>query len=472
MTPLHVACSSGKLPLVQALLNYGADPSIRTSQGSPLEEAEKTNNREVVALIFARSGLTTSEEAGDKRISGNKLDEVAAQVARAEKTVVEFLSSVPISDHEAHPEKEGSSGFKMNWKQFWKRHRAPSDPPVPEPGMLTSSGVYNMPKSRPVSVVMEEKRESPKVLKELKAGEEVETLSEALSTPNPSEQFIIETPLGEGAYGQVFSARHKDTGFVVAVKSMIMNPKLKKGIEKEIKILSRCRHSNIVQYYGSYFKQGNIYVIMEFCIAGSALDYQKIINRPFTEHEVSAFFTEVIKGLTYLHKNHFIHRDLKPQNILVNAQGIPKIADFGVSRELDQGQLGVTIVGTPLYSSPEVLEGEPYDYSADIWSLGITILHFVEGNPPYHDRQLMAAIMAIAQNPAPQLKEPEKWSPAFVDFVSKCLQKEPASRMKGEGLLQHSFIQDLPVSNERLLLSLMNEYKEKIQTNKATESKV
>lgn len=139
------------------------------------------------------------------------------------------------------------------------------------------------------------------------------------------------------AFGTVYRAVHKQTRFVIAIKVLPSGDAT--DIEKEIGILRQCRDPNIVSYYGSNIKGNLLWILMEFCGAGSAGDLLKILNKQektMTDEQVGAITVPVLKGILYLHNMKLIHRDLKPANILLNAAGEAKIADFGVSARLNQ----------------------------------------------------------------------------------------------------------------------------------------
>jgi len=126
---------------------------------------------------------------------------------------------------------------------------------------------------------------------------------------------------------------------------------------------------------------------MEYCGCGSVADLNKLMkskSMTFSEPQLCSVITQVLKGLAYLHSQKCIHRDLKPANILLTGSGEAKIADFGVSIQLDQTLASAkTTIGTPLYMSPESIEGGSYDNKTDIWALGITCIEIAQGHLPF-----------------------------------------------------------------------------------------
>ena len=188
-------------------------------------------------------------------------------------------------------------------------------------------------------------------------------------------------------------------------------------------------------------KDGKLWLIMEYCAAGSVADLIKIRRHPLNETQIAAILYASLKGLEYLHETKKVHRDIKAGNILLNTSGQAKLADFGVSAhnfgtvtELD------TVIGTPFWMSPEVISKNKYNRKTDIWSLGITAIEMAEGEPPYSHIHPFRAMFAIKNNPPQGLTDPEKWSPEFNAFVSRCLTVDPKKRPSAKELLQDPFI--------------------------------
>ncbi|GMT02807.1 hypothetical protein PENTCL1PPCAC_24981, partial [Pristionchus entomophagus] len=256
----------------------------------------------------------------------------------------------------------------------------------------------------------------------------------------PEDVFDIVSKLGEGSYGAVHKAIHKATGHTLAVKKVPVDTDLQE-ILKEISIMQQCDSKYVVKYYGSYFKNSDLWIVMEYCGAGSISDIMRLRRKTLTEAEISAVLRDTLKGLRYLHLLKKIHRDIKAGNILLNTQGHAKLADFGVAGQLtDTLAKRNTVIGTPFWMAPEVIEEIGYDTKADIWSLGITAIEMAEGRPPYADIHPMRAIFMIPTKPPPTFKKPEEWSEPFQRFIRACLVKEPDSRKSAADLLQEDFI--------------------------------
>ncbi|KAM8713771.1 hypothetical protein ACLKA7_014008 [Drosophila subpalustris] len=283
---------------------------------------------------------------------------------------------------------------------------------------------------------------------------ELKKLSEESLLQPPEKVFDIMYKLGEGSYGSVYKALHKESSSIVAIKLVPVESDLHEII-KEISIMQQCDSPYVVRYYGSYFKQYDLWICMEYCGAGSVSDIMRLRKKTLTEDEIATILSDTLKGLVYLHLRRKIHRDIKAANILLNTEGYAKLADFGVAGQLtDTMAKRNTVIGTPFWMAPEVIEEIGYDCVADIWSLGITALEMAEGKPPYGDIHPMRAIFMIPQKPPPSFREPDRWSTEFIDFVSKCLVKDPDERATATELLEHEFIRN---AKHRSILKTMLE---------------
>ena len=167
------------------------------------------------------------------------------------------------------------------------------------------------------------------------------------SNEDPEDIFDIIQPLGEGAYASVYKALDKRDGELVALKIMKMDDEMG-DMEKEVLIMKKCKSKHVVKFVGSWVKDNNLWLAIEYCGAGAILDIMKV-NGTLTEEEICVVMRESLKGLWYLHtrKPKLLHRDIKAGNILMNHTGACKLADFGVSRSIentmDQANTGIYI---------------------------------------------------------------------------------------------------------------------------------
>ena len=274
---------------------------------------------------------------------------------------------------------------------------------------------------------------------------------------DPENEFDLIELVGQGNYGRVYKAMHKKTGKIYSAKiAYIEKTNEVESFKKEINILSQCNNQYIVHYFGSYIKGHQIWIILEFCDGGSLYELIKILPRNLNEEEIASIVCMILKGLIFLHENKKIHRDIKTENILLTHEGIAKLADFGVSTQLMHSfSKKITKIGTPFYMSPEVILQNKYDYKCDIWSLGITTIEMAEGEPPFAKVKGYWVLKKIITHPPKGLKNKEKWSSEFNDFVEKCLIYEPEKRPSAKELLQHPFILKYNRGN-KLIAELIN----------------
>jgi len=253
------------------------------------------------------------------------------------------------------------------------------------------------------------------------------------------ETFELKEELGVGTYGRVFCAKTKG-GDAVAVKIIAIEENLQ-NLKREVDIMKECKNEFVVRYMGSYEKESALWIVMELCEPGSIADVMRMLKTTLTESQIRVICASVLLGLVYLHGRKFIHRDIKAGNILLSKGGVAKIADFGVSAQLTTiHSMRDTAIGAPFWMAPEVIKEEQYNGKADIWSLGISVIEMAEGKPPHHEIHPMRAIFMIPAKDAPTFQTPNKWSADMVDFLGKCLVKDPNRRPSAEELLRHPFV--------------------------------
>ncbi|CAI2171283.1 20031_t:CDS:2 [Funneliformis geosporum] len=253
------------------------------------------------------------------------------------------------------------------------------------------------------------------------------------------DQYQLGDCIGKGAFGSVYRALNWETGEAVAVKRVKLSniPKSELNfIMTEIDLLKNLDHQNIVQYKGYAKTKEFLYIILEYCENGSLHNICKKFGK-FPENLVAVYISQVLDGLLYLHDQGVIHRDIKGANILTTKEGLVKLADFGVATKTTSLS-DFTVVGSPYWMAPEIIELSGATTSSDIWSVGCVVIELMEGKPPYHHLDPMPALFRIVQDEHPPL--PESASEAVKDFLLQCFQKDGNRRVSARRLLKHNWI--------------------------------
>ncbi|KAJ8276209.1 hypothetical protein COCON_G00079610 [Conger conger] len=260
---------------------------------------------------------------------------------------------------------------------------------------------------------------------------------------NPNDIWEIIGELGDGAFGKVYKAKNKETGVLAAAK--VIETKSEEELEDymvEIDILASCNHHYIVKLLDAFYYDNKLWIMIEFCPGGAVDAVMLELDRGLLEPQIQVICRQMLEALVYLHGMKIIHRDLKAGNILFTLEGDIKLADFGVSAKNTKTlQRRDSFIGTPYWMAPEVVMCEtmkdaPYDYKADIWSLGITLIELAQIEPPHHELNPMRVLLKIAKSEPPTLEQPGKWSRGFKDFLKTCLDKNPESRPNAAQLLE------------------------------------
>uniref|UniRef100_A0A3Q3ATF6 Mitogen-activated protein kinase kinase kinase 22 n=1 Tax=Kryptolebias marmoratus TaxID=37003 RepID=A0A3Q3ATF6_KRYMA len=256
--------------------------------------------------------------------------------------------------------------------------------------------------------------------------------------------------LGRGAFGEVYLCYDADTGRELAAKQVPFDPdcqdtsKEVNALECEIQLLKNLRHDRIVQYYGCLrdLDQRKLTIFVEFMPGGSIKDQLKAYGA-LTEKVTRRYTRQILQGVSYLHSNMIVHRDIKGANILRDSSGNVKLGDFGASKRIQTICMSGTgiksVTGTPYWMSPEVINGEGYGRKADVWSVACTVVEMLTQKPPWAEYEAMAAIFKIATQPTKPML-PEGVSDTCRDFLRKVFVEEKW-RPTADVLLSHPFVQ-------------------------------
>ncbi|KAI9264970.1 hypothetical protein BDA99DRAFT_546746 [Phascolomyces articulosus] len=263
--------------------------------------------------------------------------------------------------------------------------------------------------------------------------------------------------IGSGTFGYVYLAINLDTSSVMAVKEIRFPDSsslsaLHKAIKEEMKVMEMLNHQNIVQYFGMEVHRDKVFIFMEYCENGSLGALLEHGGRIEDEFYIVNYAYQLLKGLAYLHENNVVHRDIKPDNILLDYEGNLKLSDFGAAKILAKGQKTMnkttmsmnvnSLAGTPMYMAPEVITGSQPGRkgSMDIWSLGCCIVQMATGRRPWSTLENEWSVMYHVVTGHPPLPDASQLSHDGIDFLKKCFTRNPIKRPSAQELLKHRWI--------------------------------
>lgn len=263
--------------------------------------------------------------------------------------------------------------------------------------------------------------------------------------PNLHDYFEFGKQLGVGTFATVIRVTEKATGKIYAMK--VIEKANAKGMEnqivKEVGILKKIKHANIVRMYECFETKDKIYMQMEYVDGGELLD--RIINLGYYgEEDARRCITCILEAVGYLHKQGIVHRDLKPENLLMaskNDNAGVKLTDFGLSTILTNTDMLKTSCGTLTYCAPEILSNKPYGKEVDLWSLGIITYILLGGYPPFNANNESELIKEVIKG-AFEFHSPD-WDevpPVAKDFINRLLKVNPKERMSVEMALTHPWL--------------------------------
>ncbi|KAL9951014.1 hypothetical protein ACROYT_G043600 [Oculina patagonica] len=257
--------------------------------------------------------------------------------------------------------------------------------------------------------------------------------------------------LGTGAYSSCYAVRDLMNGCLMAVKQVSFcrnsteeQTKVTQTIQDEIFLLGRLQHPHLIKCLGATKHTGHFNIFLEWMPGGSITN---LLNKygPFDEKIVISYTRQILQGVAYLHQNQVIHRDIKGANILVDSSGQNiRLADFGAAARLatqitGAGEFQGQLLGTIAFMAPEVLRGESYGRSCDVWSVGCVIIEMAVSKPPWNAHEHsnhLALIFKIACAECPP-EIPENLNPALRDVLLRCFEVKPNERESAMELLKH-----------------------------------
>jgi mitogen-activated protein kinase kinase 1 len=261
------------------------------------------------------------------------------------------------------------------------------------------------------------------------------------------EDLRIGPELGKGSQGKVRIVQHRGTLEKFALKYLVFEGDIESqrmALQAELRQVEALKHGNVVSSYEAFFRDGKLFIVLEYMDCGTMKDIMKNHPGGIEEQKLAFMAREILKGLRYLHDSKVVHRDLKPANVLANSKGEVKISDFGVAKQFqtDATMFTLSSQGSVAYMSPERIHSEPYSYSCDIWSAGVTIAELALGEYPFGGkRSVYDLCQVITAQPVTISWERNvrPFSRDLKDFVLKCL-NPVASRPSASELLEHPFL--------------------------------
>ena len=263
-----------------------------------------------------------------------------------------------------------------------------------------------------------------------------------------SSKYKVKKLLGEGSFGKAFlCSRDSDEDLCVIkqIKVEDMTKQEKDDVINESTILSKLDHPNIIkffEFFESKTPQQTFNIVTEYADGGDLSEKIKEQNKtPFKESDILDYFTQICLALKHIHEKKIIHRDLKSGNVFLMKSGLVKLGDFGIAKTfkntMDKAK---TMVGTPYYLSPEIIQGKPYDNKSDIWSLGVLLYEMMTFKMPFEANTLPMLSMKIMRgNYTPPSS---MYTKDLREIVSKCLMVDPSRRPSIREILKMPIIQN------------------------------
>uniref|UniRef100_A0A671FZ38 non-specific serine/threonine protein kinase n=1 Tax=Rhinolophus ferrumequinum TaxID=59479 RepID=A0A671FZ38_RHIFE len=261
------------------------------------------------------------------------------------------------------------------------------------------------------------------------------------------DKYDVIKVIGEGAFGKAYLAKGKSDSKHCVIKEINfakMPIQEKEASKKEVILLAKMKHPNIVTFFNSFQENNRLFIVMEYCDGG---DLMKRINRQrgvlFSEDQVLSWFVQISLGLKHIHDRKILHRDIKTQNIFLSKNGmVAKLGDFGIAKVLNNSmELARTCVGTPYYLSPEICQNKPYNNKTDIWSLGCVLYELCTLKHPFEGNNLHQLVLKICQ--AHFVPVSSRFSHDLQSLISQLFQVSPRDRPSINSILKRPFLENL-----------------------------
>ena len=239
--------------------------------------------------------------------------------------------------------------------------------------------------------------------------------------------------IGKGGFGKVWRVRYKKTQEIFALKEMskkkILDKKSEYSINNERVFLSKLRHPFLVNMHYAFQDKDNLYLVIDI-LNGGDLRFHCSRYRKFSEEQTRFFIACMVHALSYVHENNVIHRDVKPENLILDDKGYVHLTDFGIAKE-NKGDNSSETSGTPGYMSPEVILGIGHSFSVDYYAIGVIGFEFMTGKRPYigKTRREIKEQMFKKQARINKNKLEKEWSLDSMDFINRLIERKPELRL-------------------------------------------
>ena len=255
--------------------------------------------------------------------------------------------------------------------------------------------------------------------------------------------IVYNKQIGSGSYSTIYLGRNILTDKLVAVKCINFVKNNRGIIDREINIMKKLNHNNILKFLDKYDMGNKMYVILEYCEKGDLINIIPYIKN---EETIRYIFMQIVTGIKYLKKLRIIHRDLKPQNILINKDNIIKICDFGFANEHEL-DLYHTICGSPHYMAPEILKYKKYTNNVDLWSLGIILYHLCYKKVPFDKSKNLYELVYKLSNEKIKFSKLD-YSYNCIDLLQRLLIINPNKRISWDNFFEHTWINNKIIINQ------------------------
>eukprot|EP00744_Colponema_vietnamica_P002945 GILI01004568.1.p1 GENE.GILI01004568.1~~GILI01004568.1.p1 ORF type:complete len:1736 (-),score=449.44 GILI01004568.1:135-5000(-) len=325
-------------------------------------------------------------------------------------------------------------------------------------GAIMQNGVMCLPKPCPPAILHNALLQAENIMRARREEQrKIAKTREAFSKTNHAAIKKIRL-LGRGAFGEVHEVEDLITHGHMAMKTLQTKTEHDANeVLREIQAMTTLKHENIIHYiYCEKVDDRNLKIFMELASGGTISDKIKEMDgRGLPIDRIASYVRNILQGLAYIHKNRWVHCDIKPQNVLLDAEGRCKLGDFGTAVHLEHpGQVVTALKGTPSYMPPEVIEaddvtGQGFDMKADIWALGVTVIEMATGQPPWSHvegakgKMVMKYISDLKENgDAANLSPLFGCDPLIFEFVQACLNTDADARPSADQLLSYGMVSD------------------------------